>query len=636
MFNENDTIKQLQPQYGSVSPSTSKRHSYKSRACGNQLLFVLFLFCISLICIIFTVYPAKKRFTQTVQEIDTSTCSTHICLYEITQIDFVPNDQMLLLQNHPSTVASSFAFVNQELFKTTPQSLTLTHTQGTVLSIPLTSFQNNNGLYDLYYYEDELHNRFVLSMDALTNNVEGYAVCNAQKFELHSIGDDHLFLLIQKDWIQDTTNWCGIMDINTQYTQISDDVFADDNDGMNEDIAMWLHTKHMVTAHVGLDGLFINKNISTQGFMVEPLCSDLSIYDGNVYCLYPDTNTWDAFDYVQFYTYSLVDSMWNEMVDFPLNLGDSSINIPQSMVITEDNEVYAFAVNPTDLMINIYSYTTTWRVHHYMPEINGAIDKVEIDSLYVSDVLYFSVNEYDPLGTFTLYHYTEDIFSALDVWSKAEVPVYSHCLTQFEGQLLTFYVDYGHNLWAYYQETAHNLGFNIANDIDTNQFECVWTKNGNIVSWMHEDIIYYLQLSADDFKQIVVYSTLPWVLDEDATLFQLISMEKSVREYRSVSVYYKEDIIDNYLTDIALLSMDISSIISLSNIIYAIHNNYQNMMKLDQILTYKEDVNAFTSYERESEINILLVDALSDEQEIGYSQCDPSDQSFAVVQYTVF
>eukprot|EP00488_Nonionellina_sp_1-RS-2012_P000155 TRINITY_DN10483_c0_g1_i1.p1 TRINITY_DN10483_c0_g1~~TRINITY_DN10483_c0_g1_i1.p1 ORF type:complete len:124 (+),score=15.61 TRINITY_DN10483_c0_g1_i1:399-770(+) len=114
------------------------------------------------------------------------------------------------------------------------------------------------------------------------------------------------------------------------------------------------------------------------------------------------------------------------MSDAPLNLGDSSVNIPHSMVIMEDNEVYAFSVNPTDLMINIYSYTTSWRLHHYMPVINGDIDKVEIDSIYLNDVLYFSSNEYGALETYTLYHYYRGVYSSElnNLVQKTDVPYY--------------------------------------------------------------------------------------------------------------------------------------------------------------------------------------------------------------------
>jgi len=118
---------------------------------------------------------------------------------------------------------------------------------------------------------------------------------------------------------------------------------------------------------------------------------------------------------------------------------------------------------------------------------------------------------------------------------------------------------------------------------------------------------------------------------------QLIALRDSINAYKTVSVYYTNDVINNYLSDIELLPMDISSIISLSNIVYGMNNKYEYMMKLDDILVYDQEVDGFTSYEQSnSNINVLLVDALSDDEELGYSQCDDADQSFAVVQYSVF
>ncbi len=63
-----------------------------------------------------------------------------------------------------------------------------------------------------------------------------------------------------------------------------------------------------------------------------------------------------------------------------LSNGDSSINIPM------------------DSMINIYSFTTSWRLHHY---VNGNINNVETDSV--------CLNEYDPIGYYTVYHFIDDM-----------------------------------------------------------------------------------------------------------------------------------------------------------------------------------------------------------------------------------
>ena len=121
--------------------------------------------------------------------------------------------------------------------------------------------------------------------------------------------------------------------------------------------------------------------------------------------------------------------------------------------------------------------------------------------------------------------------------------------------------------------------------------------------------------------------------------FQLISLKNNVEnDYKTVSVYYSNDIISNYLPDTTSITMDIESLLSLSNIFYSINNKYDSMMRLETIALYQnnDNIDTFSSYQGESNINILLVDTMIDEEEIGYSQCDPNDQSFAVVQYTAF
>ena len=135
-------------------------------------------------------------------------------------------------------------------------------------------------------------------------------------------------------------------------------------------------------------------------------------------------------------------------------------------------------------------------------------------------------------------------FSVFDTKSKSETPIYSHCLTSYSDQLLTYYIDYGHNLWAYYDGLTYNLDFNIANDIEVNQFQCISTKIGNIISWKYESNVYYLQISPNDFQTIISYSTMPWNMDS----FQLISLTDTVsNDYKTVSVYYSDDVITNYL-----------------------------------------------------------------------------------------
>jgi len=131
--------------------------------------------------------------------------------------------------------------------------------------------------------------------------------------------------------------------------------------------------------------------------------------------------------------------------------------------------------------------------------------------------------------------------------------------------------------------------------------------------------------------------------EDENNLFQFISLPNSVADYKSVTIYYTDDVVSNYLSDVQCIAMDVSSIITLSNILYAVNHRYGSMMQIDGVLLYESDdddvdggVDGFTSFEGSSDINILLVDAMQDENEIGYSQCDETDQSFAVVQYSAF
>jgi len=658
MLKETDSIikKYNNGTYGSIDGNLwrNTQNLTSNRACRNQLVFLLLLLFTSAFCILFAVYPLKQRLPNNLKEIDPSTCQTHICLYPTSDISLT-NTQISLLESHPSTITDSsmFAFVNFEYFQQSPSSLSITHPEGMIITLPLKSYGNDG----LYYFQDNIEpqqDRFLISIDFENNIIEGFASCQGQKFELHSVGDTQFHLMIEKNWLQDNTNWCGIGDINTQYDliDIDDKLNTDDDDDdatFQRNIAIWLSANNIITNHVELDALLINKEISPSSdendnlFVVEPLCSDQSQYDSKVYCLYPSsTNSWQQFDDLSFYTFNGVDFEWTELSDYPLDLADSTINLPKNMCIITDNEIYTFSVNPIDAMVNIYSYTTSWRLHHYTPLINGDIDKVEIDSVFIDDILYFSINEYDASGIYTVYHYTDDIFSVFDTKLKSEVPIYSHCLTSYNDQLLTFYVDYGHNIWAYYDGLTYNLDFNIANDIDVNQFECISisAELGNIISWKYQSNVYYLQLSPNDFQTILSYSTIPWNMESsEANIFQLISLTNSFsNDYKTVSVYYSPDITSNYLPDVTSVTMDIESLISLSNIFYSLNNRYESMMKLETIAIYQDNdnIDTFTSYEGESQINILLVDTMSDDEEIGYSQCDSDDQSFAVVSYTAF
>lgn len=128
-------------------------------------------------------------------------------------------------------------------------------------------------------------------------------------------------------------------------------------------------------------------------------------------------------------------------------------------------------------------------------------------------------------------------------------------------------------------------------------------------------------------------------METGLNVFQVIAMQR-MHSYQSVSVYYADDVVANYLTDARSIAMDVANVVDLSNILYGVNNKYAHMMRLEQVLLYEDDgddIDAFASVESESDINILLVDSMSDGQEAGYSECDTDEQqSFAVVQYSAF
>ena len=188
------------------------------------------------------------------------------------------------------------------------------------------------------------------------------------------------------------------------------------------------------------------------------------------------------------------------------------------------------------------------------------------------------------------------------------------------------------------------MNFMIEDNINVNQLQCASTQIGNAISWNSNLTVNVLEISSDNFQEIISVSILPWNMN----IFQLISLRNTVDSYKTVSVYYTNDIIENYLSDINSISMDISSVIQLSNAIYGLNGDCCDMMKLSSISMYTneddkddkdggdENMDSFTNYEGESDINILLVDSMKNEQEIGYSECDNTDQSFAVLQYSSF
>jgi len=83
------------------------------------------------------------------------------------------------------------------------------------------------------------------------------------------------------------------------------------------------------------------------------------------------------------------------------------------------------------------------------------------------------------LGNYIVYEY----IIADGSFAKTDMPIYSNCLTEFENNLLIYYVDYG-----------HNLKFNIA----------VWSMDTicNFVSWKYGQSLYYFQFSRDSFPEI--------------------------------------------------------------------------------------------------------------------------------------
>ncbi len=285
MFTEQDTINKPTSGYGSTIPTKLK---YKSRSCKSQILFIILLILTSILCIIFSIYPSKKTLPQKIQEIDTTSCDTHMCLYELTSIpDIDITDPQIQLFQNQATIETSikFAFINKRKFQSAPETLTITYVEGNIVSLPLVAYKSDDIPNGLHYFQDEFDNRFLLNMHTNSSylTIEGYTSYNGQKFEIHSIDSistTGIYLLIEKNWMSDSTNWCGILDINTKYTNEMDEIDAVNTNEMNEDIAIWLRTNNMITNHIGLDELLINKGVINNAFIIEPLCSDRSIFDG--------------------------------------------------------------------------------------------------------------------------------------------------------------------------------------------------------------------------------------------------------------------------------------------------------------------------------------------------------------------
>jgi len=606
-----------------------------------------------------------------------SACECHICLSDFAVADVLSsNDEISLLLNHPSTNSegSKLAFINRWKFESVPNELSMRFSDGALVIMPLIAYRDHS----LYYFQDTADNRFLLSMSDESKKIEGLVMYDGRKYELHSIDNDDdddedeelEYILVSKNWISDAVDWCGIFAVNTQPTQLDEfmdnDITSDDDDE-DEDVVttttaedaqhilLWVGASKLYENHVGLNGLLLNKNVAedetltTTMFHTQPLCANIaSAYDGNVYCVAPNADTdWQSFASLSFYSYNAVSAAWTELDDDDgaLDLVDASTAIAKAMCVATDNEIYLFAVNIADAALAIYSFTTAWRLHHYAPLIAGDLRNAEIRCVLIGDVLYFSVNEVGATGAYSVHSYSnaESMFSVFDSHAKAELPIYTHCLTQFDGALLSFYVDYGHNLYAYFGDRRYSLEFNLAQNVDTNQFDCVATASGNVISWRYGNDAYYLQVSPTDFQEIVAFYRLPWKMpssmETGLNVFQVIAMQR-MHSYQSVSVYYADDVVANYLTDARSIAMDVANVVDLSNILYGVNNKYAHMMRLEQVLLYEDDggdIDAFTSVESESDINILLVDSMSDGQEAGYSECDTDEQqSFAVVQYSAF
>lgn len=287
----------------------------------------------------------------------------------------------------------------------------------------------------------------------------------------------------------------------------------------------------LLTNPIGWDPLWTHDNISAD-FIVAPLCSNPSPL-AQMYCLYPSSNSWTEFVDLRFFKYSWTgpesELQILEMDHF--NLANSSVirigaivDVASASISPDDGrEVYVFAVNRIDSTVNTYSFTTFWRLHHYAPSIAGDSSEAEIDGAVIrvrdeAEMLYFSVNPADPLANFTVYHYVDNIFSVFLTVSKRDVRVYAHCLTESDGSALVFYVDYDQNLRAIHQG-VDDINMNVdIEDIAPNQLQCVWTEEGNVVSWMASndtlggDMVQYLLVSPGDITQIVSRGRKP--LDE--------------------------------------------------------------------------------------------------------------------------
>ena len=77
------------------------------------------------------------------------------------------------------------------------------------------------------------------------------------------------------------------------------------------------------------------------------------------------------------------------------------------------------------------------------------------------------------LHSLWIYHCRFGIFAVWNLCKNGFCQfIACNCLTEIENNLLIYYVDYG-----------HNLEFNIAAQIETTQFKCVWTvEKCNLVS----------------------------------------------------------------------------------------------------------------------------------------------------------
>ena len=102
------------------------------------------------------------------------------------------------------------------------------------------------------------------------------------------------------------------------------------------------------------------------------------------------------------------------------------------------------------------------------------------------------------------------MFAPLLSHGKTELDVCSHCLTQFAGASLVFFVDSAHKLWALYDGAQYDVGFSLDVELDTDQLACIdgGDDHGNVVSWRHashHSHVYYVRLAPDSFAEIESY-----------------------------------------------------------------------------------------------------------------------------------